>query len=297
MEIPKPKSVGSKIAATLGLIATILGIILGVRALIPPAKPPQLSAVFILDVSPAMRQELGGTTKLAAAQNRILQIIAGFPGVSTSLRLVTTGCEATYKPPTVDFATNNGDRYANVFRDLASERVSTYVEGLNSATNDLTTKKLIEDSKEKLLVAFVADARKCRSALPFPVAGDLRLQLFWLGGSPGALAEIRRQLEDLGFTDVNVRKIANAEELNAVDETVKARSDAIAITPKVRITVPTVTGLSFPEATAKLQASGLLVTLLGADSPPSSRPVVAQVPPAGKLVPPGTTVALTLAPS
>jgi hypothetical protein len=138
--VKKPKSIYSAIAAGLGLVAVIISITLGIRQLIPDAKPPHLSAVFVLDVSDAMHTPLGDTTKLEAAQNSILQNVASFPGVSTSLRLVTDGCEAEYTDPTIGFATKNAARYRNVFASLATEPMSSYIEGLNSAANDLKTK-------------------------------------------------------------------------------------------------------------------------------------------------------------
>jgi hypothetical protein len=212
----KPKSVGSGIAAAVGLVLAILGIVQAVQRLIPNPKVPQVSAVFVLDVSPAMRGgRLGKTTKLAAAENGILQSVASYPGISTSLRLVTAGCKMpSNKKPTVGFATNNADAYRKVFANLPEESVSSYFEGLNSAANDLTTKELIQDSEQKLLIVFVADpSYTCGSPFGLSIGRGLSVSFYWLGASNVGLGGVRRQLEDLGFTDVKVHGPHTKKEL------------------------------------------------------------------------------------
>jgi hypothetical protein len=296
----KPKSVGARITAGLGVVVAVITIVLGVQTLIPNEKPPHLSAVFVLDVSREMEKQFGGTTKLAAAQNSILQNVASFPGVSTSLRLVTAGCKATYAKPTIGFAKNNAADYGNVFENLAAQPVSSYVEGLNSAANDLTTKKLIQDSEQKLLMVFVADSSDtCGSPLSgFPIGGGLNMQLFWLGTSSEGLAEVQGQLKDLGFTKVKVRKVGTRKELKvAVTRSVRARSGTTP-TPPPKVTpsgnVPSVIGKPFDDAFSILQQSGFSVTRTDVDSNETSGIVVAQNPEAGTSQPPGTIITLSV---
>ena len=118
-----------------------------------------MSAVFILDVSSAMSKQLGTTTKLEAAENSIIRSMALLPGIPTSLRLVAAGCDEKYQAPTVDFAANNTARFTEVFENLRASESSSYLAAVDSATNDFTTRKRIEESAQKLLVVFVADRK------------------------------------------------------------------------------------------------------------------------------------------
>jgi PASTA domain len=294
----KPKSVYSAIAAGLGLVAVIISITLGVRQLIPDAKPPHLSAVFVLDASDAMHAPFGDTTKLAAAQNSILQNVASFPGVSTSLRLVTGGCESEYTDPTIGFATKNVARYKDVFRNLATEPMSSYLEGLNSAANDLKTKKLIQDSEQKLLLVFVAGSSVACQSFLLPVGEGVSLQLFWLGSSRTGLDKVQGQLKDLGFTDIRVRKVGTKNELKAaLNTSVRAVSQQEPRQPPPPMTtrdVPSVKGKSYDDASATLQASGFSVTRTDVDSSEASGIVVDQNPAANTSEPPGTTITLSV---
>jgi hypothetical protein len=298
--VKKPKSIYSAIAAGLGLVAVIISITLGIRQLIPDAKPPHLSAVFVLEVSDAMHTPLGDTTKLEAAQNSILQNVASFPGVSTSLRLVTDGCEAEYTDPTIGFATKNATRYRNVFASLATEPMSSYIEGLNSAANDLKTKKLIQDSEQKLLLVFVAGSSvACQSFLSnFPFGEGLSLQLFWLGSSSEGLGKVRKQLGDLGFTDIRVRKVGTKKALKvAVNRSVKAVSQPTPPQPPpvtAEQDVPNVKGTSYDDASSILQEHGFSVTPTYVDSTEASGIVVDQNPAAGTSQAPGTTITLSV---
>jgi hypothetical protein len=286
LKLWRPKTVGSRIVAALGLVATILAIVLGVMALIPDPKPPHLSVVFVLDVSPAMREHLGGTTRLSVAQDSILANIGAHPGISTSLRLVTAGCGAAYAPPTVGFSKHNAGRFRDVFSNLGVEQASTYFEGLSSASNDLATKELVQDSPEKLLVVFVADSSgKCGSSLPsIPIGGGLVVQYVWLGGSGVGLAAVRKQLEDLGFEDITVFRPESKNELKAAvarkvsahvaplpapettpQETSPADTSTEPGTTTDLLIVPDVTGRPQDEATEKLEGSGFVPNVILAD--------------------------------
>jgi hypothetical protein len=309
----KPKTLGSKIAAGLGLVATIIGIILGVKALIPDPKPPRLSVVFIVDVSPAMQQHLGANTKLAAAQNSILSVLTSRHGISTSLRLVTAGCGTGYIEPTVPFSKQNLDRFQDVFQNLAPQPASSYFEALNSAADDLTSKKLIEESPQKLLIAFVADsAAKCESPL-FPIGSGLGIQFFWLGSSGDGLAEIRKQLKELGFSEVKVQPVGSRKSLKAaVNHEVSARLTPRTVQPTPTEstsstetgtestpsppTVPPVIDLPQTEATTRLQNAGFIAEVhpLEVTDPTQQGIVLGQNPAGGSTAEPGTTVTLTV---
>jgi hypothetical protein len=228
-----PKSVAAWVTTGLGIVSVAVGIILGVRQLLPSPKPPRMSAVFILDVSPAMQKRIGETTKLAAAEGNIIQSASSLPGVSTSLRLVK-GCEGSYTAPTVPFGTNNAGRYDRVFSDLGSseQSASGYVGALASAANDLATKSLIADSKEKLLIVFMAGSRDtCPStSVGLPIGQGLLVTFFWLGHSTKAVDATRRQLVSLGFT-VQVHAAPSKKKLRKVvaHAMVVARARSVAI--------------------------------------------------------------------
>jgi PASTA domain len=312
LRVWRPKTVASKIGTGVGLVGTIIGIILGVKALIPDPKPPQLSVVFIVDVSRAMEQHLGGPTKLAAAQNSILAILASRHGISTSLRLVSGGCGTEYTDPTVDFSKQNLDRYREVFKNLSTQPVSSYFEALNSAADDLTSKNLIEDSPQKLLIAFVANARANCESLLFPIGSGLVIQFFWLGGPGGGFAEIRKQLTQLGFSDVKIQPVGSRKELKAaVSHEVNARltktttstpTEPTASTATTGPTtpslanVPSVIGLTQTDAAAQLEAHGFTAEVQLQEVADQSQQgiVLSQDPPGDSSVEAGTTVRLTV---
>ena len=248
-----PKSVAAWVTTGLGIVSVAVGIVLGVRQLLPTPKPPRMSAVFILDVSPAMQSRIGETTKLAAAEANITQSVSSLPGVSTSLRLVR-GCEGSYTAPTVPFGTNDVGRYNRVFSDLPAneQSVSGYVGALAGAANDLATKSLIADSKEKLLIVFMAGSRDtCPSAsVGLPIGQGLLVTFFWLGHSEKAVAATRRQLVNLGFT-VQVHATPSKKKLQQVvaHAMVVARTRSFAVYHRP-ITRPTSTGTNGTDTTA-----------------------------------------------
>ena len=57
--------------ALLGAISLAIGIAIGIRQLLPNPTTPRMSAVFILDVSPAMQKSLGTSSRLDAAESNI----------------------------------------------------------------------------------------------------------------------------------------------------------------------------------------------------------------------------------
>jgi hypothetical protein len=211
----RPTSTREWIAWLLGTIVAIIAIISGILALIPNPKAPRMSAVFILDVSPEMQKPFGDTSKLVAAEDSILRSVSSLPGVTTSLRLVALGCGEEYEDPTVPFHNSNADRFRNAFGNLAEAKMSSYAAALTSATNDLASKDLIEDSSQKLIAVFVSDRRaSCSSLLPPSLApgSGLTVNFFWLGSQAGVPA-IKRYLTDLGFVDFKVRAIGAKEQL------------------------------------------------------------------------------------
>jgi hypothetical protein len=172
LKLWKPKSFLSGLATLLGLISVTVGIVLGIRSILPNPKTPRMSAVFILDISPAMRKPLGNLTRLAAAEDSIIRSVSLLPGIPTSLRLGARGCEATYVAPTVDFHTNNATRFRDVFGNLQQANRSSYMTAISSATNDLSSKDKIEGSSQKLIAVFVSDARGSWRHRCLPVLGS-----------------------------------------------------------------------------------------------------------------------------
>jgi len=216
LKLWKPKSFLSGLATLLGLISVTVGIVLGIRNILPNPKTPRMSAVFILDISPAMRKPLGNLTRLTAAEDSIIRSVSLLPGIPTSLRLVARGCEETYVAPTVDFHTNNATRFRDVFGNLQQANRSSYMAAISSATNDLSSKDKIEDSSQKLIAVFVSDARgSCPSPLPpsLGLGSELSVNFFWLGSLKGELAAIKKQLADLGFLRIKIRVIGRQAQL------------------------------------------------------------------------------------
>jgi PASTA domain len=311
LKVWRPKTVASKIVTGVGLVGTIIGIVLGVKALIPDPEPPQLSVVFIVDVSQAMREHLGGETKLAAAQNSIVGILTSRHGISTSLRLVTAGCGTAYTDPTIDFSKQNLDRFREAFENLAAQPVSSYFEALNSAADDLTSKNLIEDSPQKLLIAFVAKTGVTCESPFFPIGSGLVIQFFWLGSGDG-LAEIRKQLNQLGFSDVKVEPVGSRKALKAAvrhevsaqlrKPTVSTQTQSTGSTATTTETTPTtptvpnVVGLTQTDATDQLKRDGFSADVQTQHvAAPDQQGIVLDQEPAGdSSADAGTTVKLTV---
>jgi hypothetical protein len=192
--------VAGRLVTALGLVSVVVGIVVGIRQLLPAPSVPGASMTFVLDVSPAMRERFGGGTKLAAAETSILQSVAALPGIPTSLRLMAGGCEVTaYEPPTLAFSTHDVNRYRDVFDHLEATPQASYIGALAYAVNDFTTTSHIDASPHKLVVLFLPGlSRRCQ--LPVGLAGgDVIVKLFWLGSSRTGLAAFSGQLKDVGF--------------------------------------------------------------------------------------------------
>src|SRR5262249_55333647 len=122
------------------------------------------------------------------------------PGIPTSLRLMTGGCDVTpYEPPTLAFHTHDANRYQDVFDHLDATPQASYIGALAYAVNDFTTTKHIDASPNKLIVLFLPGlGRPCQ--LPVGLAGgEVIVKLFWLGSSRSELAAFSSQLEHVGF--------------------------------------------------------------------------------------------------
>jgi hypothetical protein len=252
LKLWKPKSLVSGLATLLGLVSVTVGIVLGVRNLLPNPKTPRMSAVFILDVSPAMSKPLGGMTRLAAAEDSIIRSVSLLPGIPTSLRLVSGGCEATYAAPTVDFHTDNTTRFRDVFGNLQQADRSSYMTAISSATNDLSSKGHIEDSSQKLIAVFVSDAgASCPSPLPpsLGLGSELSVNFFWLGSLKGQLAAIKKQLADLGFIRIKIRVIGGKAQLQRAVRRSMLLTWNVATGAPPPPPPPTTTGASGPTGT------------------------------------------------
>jgi hypothetical protein len=147
----KPKTIWSAIVAALGAVGVLLGVILSVRQLLPKPTTPKVSVAFVLDVSPAMYRRFENTTKLAAAEAAIKDIIRKSHDVPTALRLAGGVCNEEYHGPTIDFASNNADRYAKFFGKLRLRPGPRpdYASSLAWAVDDLHSKERIKDSASK----------------------------------------------------------------------------------------------------------------------------------------------------
>jgi hypothetical protein len=176
----------------------------------PPAKPPQVSVAFVLDVSPAMLQRFGdtNTTRLKAAEADILDYVkkSSDTHTSTSLRLVKGCGSASSSQPTISFGTHKPDRYQSVFNNLAANEksVSSYGNGLGQATSALTT-QTISDNGDKKLIVFAAET--CPPGrLPQVPFGDDKVTVvyFWLGPRTEQISQVRSELTKQGFVSLQI---------------------------------------------------------------------------------------------
>src|SRR5262249_45158852 len=187
------KGVGAWITTVLGLVSVCVGIILGVRQLIPAAKASPSSAVFVLDVSPAMQSRLG------QAEADIRLALSELTGVPTSLRLVS-GCGANANTgPTLKFVANR-DNYEKVFSDVAAQARSTasYDLAVNGAVNDLNQRA---ESTQKLLYVFTADS--CPPSQLDLSGNGVTVTFVWLGAPGAAGAAALERFKNLHFDVVH----------------------------------------------------------------------------------------------
>jgi hypothetical protein len=217
----RPKSVGGWMVAAVPIVGGIIGIILGIQKLTPDPKAPRVSAVFILDVSGAMPAK-----KLAWAEKVILDR-AKSSGVSTSLRLASTGCtDLPDASATINFASKNAPAYGEAFRNISAQPSSSLFTAIDSAGTDLTTKNLIADSPQKLLLVFVADPRAACFAPVGVVGSGLTAVVYWLGSGSARRwrGVIQDHLTSFGFdgTSIRLKEVHSRRQLaKSVRQTIK----------------------------------------------------------------------------
>jgi hypothetical protein len=226
-------------------VSVVVGIIIGIRQLIPKPQPPSYSAIFIVDVSHATPAEL------ATAEQDIKLALNSLGGVPTSLRVVN-GCENSYNSPTVPFGTNNLARYLDAFKNLGNE-TQGFAAAENAAVTDLNTTAQIKDAKQKLLFLFMAEPCP-RSAIEFPGDG-LTLNFTWLGPSTAAVSAILRHFTNLRFSVVNAPpdKFPEVVTHQVVYYTTSTTNSTTAISPPSNLTAPSISGT--PQQDVALTAS------------------------------------------
>jgi von Willebrand factor type A domain len=236
-----PSTLGSKIGATLGVLAALIGVTLGVRQVLAWLfPPPSVSAVFVLDTSASMKSRFGKTTKLQAAINEILDLVAAYPNMAASLRLSGGICTHEYQDPILRFHTHATDNFTSHLTNLQAGRKSDYIHALEYAANDFLTGDAAQ-SKAQLIYVFVGSPQESCSgidAIQLPTnTSAVKFSFFGLGASQHSFDAVKKDLSELGIS-VHTLAAKNTGELKRMVKHVAG--DQISPTiPPVPITTDT----------------------------------------------------------
>lgn len=129
-----------KLAILIGALTVVsltIGIILGVRQLLPDPKPPRLSVLILVDTSRSMRQPFGRyKTKLGAVRAQIVKYARERPDSAIGLRFTGGDCSGGYVEPAVAFDRKNTNEIEAALQDARPQGKSNFASGLSGAVND-----------------------------------------------------------------------------------------------------------------------------------------------------------------
>ena len=129
-----------KLAILIGVLTVFslsIGIILGVRQLLPDPKPPRYSVLILMDTSRSMKQPFGRyKTKLDAVRAQILDYARNRPDSAIGLRFTGGSCSKGYVEPAVAFDQNNTDAVEAALLATRPGGKSDFASGLSEAVND-----------------------------------------------------------------------------------------------------------------------------------------------------------------
>jgi hypothetical protein len=143
-----------------GVIAIFTGAAAIVRSLKP--SPPDVTVEYVLDVSHGMIGRIGHKDKLRAVEAEIVEHARDRPNSATALRLAGgQGCSTSYRPPTVPFGEDNGDRIEEAFQHVSAGGRSDFARAMAQAANDLQGHGREVQGKSKTVFLFVGGRDTC----------------------------------------------------------------------------------------------------------------------------------------
>ena len=125
------------LVSVLTVVSVTIGIILGVRQLIPDPEPPRQSVLILVDTSRSMKAPFGrGKTKFQAVRAQIIRYARRRPDSAVALRFTGGICSTGYVPPAVTFDRDNTSEIEAALRDNQVAGRSDFASGVSQAVND-----------------------------------------------------------------------------------------------------------------------------------------------------------------
>jgi hypothetical protein len=194
------------LVGVLTVVSVTIGIIIGVRQLIPDPEQPQHSVLILVDTSRSMKEPFGrGKTKFQAVRAQILDYARKRPDSAIALRFTGGICSTVYDPPAVTFDRDNTSEIKAAFRDIQVAGRSDFASAIDEAVNDFDRYEAGRSARVQSIWAFLGSgndgcstnaSRKIRAALESfdrPVTFDF----FAVGASQAEEDRLRRLVASL----------------------------------------------------------------------------------------------------
>lgn len=230
--------------AALTAVSVTIGIILGVRQLLPNPVPARVSFVILMDTSLSMKQSFGSSTKFQAVRKEILKFAKGRPDAAIALRFTSGGfCGEDYEEPTITFDRDNAPEIKAALSVPQIAGRSDLVGTITQAVNDFDHYEAGLLAERKSIMAFLGSGDlKCtettdavgeiRRALK-GFGKDVEFDFFGVGASQAEaarLARLRNSLKSAGY-EAHIAAPKNEPELEkAVEETSQRVTDSNVVT-------------------------------------------------------------------
>lgn len=145
------------VGSVLGIVSVTIGIILGVRQLIPDPEPSRHSVLLLVDTSRSMNQPFGRRmTKLESVHAQVRRYVKRRPDWAIGLRFTGGACSDAYAEPSVAFGENNTPAIVSALqRHTTASGRSDLGGGLSQAVNDFDRFEAGRSADVQLIWAFL----------------------------------------------------------------------------------------------------------------------------------------------
>jgi von Willebrand factor type A domain len=167
------------LVSVLTVVSVTIGIIIGVRTLIPDPEPPRHSVLILVDTSRSMQKQFeSGKTKFEAVRAQILDYARKRPDSAIAVRFTGGICSTDYDEPAVSFDQDNTGEIEAALRDVSVGGPSDFAFAVGEAVNDFDHYEEGGSATSRSIWAFLGSGvDRCRNNAP---------------------REIRRALEEFG---------------------------------------------------------------------------------------------------